>query len=145
MTKKEEQTFEKIAKLITDINTENQKFRIDINKQIELVTEKIKPVQFEQNILSTAQQAIGKAIGDALTTSYDSPLKKLVNSVINENTTELKNLISDSFTSVIRTTEFKQSIINAFSHKIAKTIISNNDGLFDKVSNELKQDNVFKS
>ena len=28
---------------------------------------------------------------------------------------------------------------------MARNIISNNDGLFDKVSNELKQDAVFKS
>jgi hypothetical protein len=46
---------------------------------------------------------------------------------------------------VILTDEFKQSIVSAFSHKVARTIISNNDGLFDKVSNELKQDSVFKA
>ena len=65
--------------------------------------------------------------------------------VINENSPFLKELISESFNSVIRTQDFKESIINAFSHKVARNIISNNDGLFDKVSNELKQDAVFKS
>ena len=98
----------------------------------------------EQDILTTAQLAIAASIKEALG-KYDSPLIKLVNSVVQENSTELRALISDSFTKVIRTDEFKQSIVNAFSHKVARTIISNNDGLFDKVSNELKQDAVFKS
>jgi len=70
---------------------------------------------------------------------------KLVKSVVDENSTELRALISDSFVQVIRKDEFKQAIVSAFSHKVARSIISNNDGLFDKVSNELKQDAVFKS
>jgi hypothetical protein len=41
--------------------------------------------------------------------------------------------------------DFKQAIVSGFSHKVARTIISNNDGLFDKVSNDLKQDAIFKS
>lgn len=78
-------------------------------------------------------------------TGYNSPLTALVQSVVNENAKELRAIISDSFKLVISTDEFKQSIVNAFSHKVARTIISNNDGLFDKVSNELKQDAVFKA
>lgn len=31
------------------------------------------------------------------------------------------------------------------SHKVTRTIISNNEGLFDKVSNELKNDATFKA
>ena len=68
-----------------------------------------------------------------------------VEAVVSENTTFLKQVISESFNTVIKKDEFKNSIINAFSHKVARNIISNNDGLFDKVSNELKQDAVFKS
>lgn len=99
---------------------------------------------FEKDVLQTAQLAINNSIKECLT-KYDSPLVKLVKAVVDENSTELKKLISDSFTAVIRTTEFKQAIVNAFSHKVARTIISNNDGLFDKVSNELKQDAIFKA
>lgn len=78
-------------------------------------------------------------------TAYNSPLSLLVKSVVDENAKELRAIISDSFRLVISTDEFKQSIVNAFSHKVARTIISNNDGLFEKVSNELKQDAVFKA
>lgn len=98
----------------------------------------------EKEVLRVAQEAVSTSIKEALS-KYDSPLIKLVKQVVDENSTELKGLISSSFQTVIRTDEFKQSILSAFSHKVARSIISNNDGLFDKVSNELKQDSVFKA
>ncbi len=70
---------------------------------------------------------------------------KLVKSVVEENSVEFKSLINDSFLVVIRTEEFKVSIMEAFRHKIAKIVVNNTDGLLDKVANELKQDSVFKS
>jgi predicted oxidoreductase (fatty acid repression mutant protein) len=100
--------------------------------------------ELEQDILRTAQTSIAKAIADTLG-GYNSPLTKLIISVVDENAKELRAIISDSFTQVIRTDDFKKSIVNAFSHKVSRTIISNNDGLFDKVSNDLKQDAVFKA
>ena len=100
--------------------------------------------QLEKDILRSAQLAIAESISKSLT-GYDSPLTKLTKQVIDENSTELRTLISDSFQQVIRTDDFKKSIIDAFSHKVARTIISNNDGLFEKVSAALKQDAIFKS
>lgn len=68
-----------------------------------------------------------------------------MNVVVDEHSHELKEIISESFSQVIKTDDFKKSIVNAFSHKVSRAIISNNDGLFDKVSNELKQDSIFKA
>ena len=102
------------------------------------------PVTMEQDILKTAQLAMSDAITKTLV-NYDSSMIKLVKSVVDENSTELRKIISDSFTQVIRTEDFKTSIISAFSHKVARTIISNNDGMFERVSNDLKQDQVFKA
>lgn len=100
--------------------------------------------ELEKDILQVAQQSVAAAIKEAMT-KYDSPMIKLVKQVVEEHTTELKKLVSDSFQQVIRTDDFKQAILSAFSHKVARTIISNNDGLFDKVANDLKQDTIFKS
>jgi hypothetical protein len=148
MTTKEQQTIDKLFKAVQDLRTENSKFREDVNLQIETINAKTEkkhvPITLEQDILRTAQIAMNESIQKVLT-DYASPLKKLVDAVVSENTTFLKQLISESFNTVIRTDEFKNSIISAFSHKVARNIISNNDGLFDKVSNELKQDVVFKS
>lgn len=98
----------------------------------------------EKDILRTARIAISESIAKVMT-GYDSPMVKLVKSVVEENSSQLRAIISDSFKQVIATEDFRKSIVSAFSHKVARTIISNNDGLFDKVSNELKQDAIFKS
>lgn len=148
MTTKEQQTIDNLFKAVQDLRTENAKFREDVKLQVETINAKTEkkhvPITLEQDILRTAQIAMNESIQKVLT-DYNSPLKKLVEAVVSENTTFLKQLISESFNTVIRTDDFKTSIINAFSHKVARNIISNNDGLFDKVSNELKQDAVFKS
>jgi len=112
-----------------------------VNKKLE---EKYLPVNLEADILKSVQTSIHESIKTVLS-GYDSPLKKLVFKVVDEYNQELKSLISESFAAVIRTEDFKRSILDGFSHKIARSIISNNNGLFDKVSNELKQDQTFKA
>ena len=148
MTNKEQQTIDNLVKIVNNLINEDKKFCEDVNLQINNIVNKTEkkylPITLEQDILRTTQIAIQDSIQKVLT-AYDSPLSKLVKSVIDENSSELRKIISESFNQVIKTEEFKQSIVNGFSHKIARTIISNNDGLFDKVSNELKQDTIFKS
>lgn len=148
MTEKEQKTIDNLLKVVQDLKSENNKFRDDVKLLVEAINTKTEtkhvPITLEQDILRTAQMAMNDSIQKVLT-DYNSPLKKLVDVVVSENTPYLKDLISDSFNTVIRTEDFKNSIINAFSHKVARNIISNNDGLFDKVSNELKQDAIFKS
>lgn len=102
------------------------------------------PSDLAVDILKVAQASVAKSL-EAVLSSYDSPLAKLVKLVIEQNSAELKKLIDESFSSVIRTEDFKRSLVDAFSHKVSRTIISNNDGLFDKVSNELKNDQIFKA
>lgn len=149
MTIKEQQTIDNLFKVVQDLRSENQKFREDVKLQVETINSKTEkkhlPIYLEQDILKAAQHAINDSVTKALTSGYDSPMIKLVKSVVDENSTELRALISDSFVQVIRKDEFKQAIVSAFSHKVARSIISNNNGLFDKVSNELKQDAIFKS
>ncbi len=148
MTDREQKSIDALNATLRQIQEANNQFRGDVTKIIEGLSAKVDkkhaPIQFENEILSSVQAATSKAIQEALA-GYNSPIAKLTALVIDEHKTELKALISDSFTKVIRTEDFKASIVSAFSHKVAKTIISNNDGLFDKVSNELKQDAVFKS
>lgn len=149
MTKKEEKTINELLKAVQDLRKSNEEFRENIEDQVESINNKTEkkhlPIHLEQDILVSVQQSIDVSIKNALQDNYNSPLKKLIISVVDEHSDELRKLISDSFTNVIRKDEFKQSIINAFSHKVSRSIISNNDGLFDKVSNELKQDTIFKS
>lgn len=149
MTAKEQQTIDNLFKVVQDLRSENAKFREDVRLQVETISTKTDKkhltVNLEKDILSTAQNAINDNIGKVLISACNSPMQKLTASVIEEYSTELRALISDSFTQVIRKDEFKKSIVDAFSHKVARSIISNNDGLFDKVSNDLKQDSLFKA
>lgn len=148
MTTKEQQTVDSLLKAIQDLRTENAKFREDAKNQIEAINVKVDkkhtPIHLENDILGVVQSSITESVKSVLT-GCNSPLNKLITSVVDENSTELRSIISDSFTTVIRLGDFKASIIDAFSHKVSRAIISNNDGLFDKVSNELKQDAIFKS
>lgn len=148
MTTKEQQTIDALLQSIRDLREENRMFRNDITELVTAINTKTEtkhiPITLEQDILSTAQSAIQDSI-KAVLTGYQSPLNKLVMEVVASHNIELREIISSSFNHVIKQGEFKASIISAFSHKVSRSIISNNDGLFDKVSNELKQDAVFKS
>src|ERR1017187_1071487 len=98
MTTKEQQTIDALLKSITDLRSENQKFREDVTKQVSSINEKTDkkhlPVYLEQDILKSAQQAISEAINKVMT-SYDSPVSKLIKSVVDESSNELRTIISD--------------------------------------------------
>lgn len=148
MTTKEQQTIDKLLKTVSDLREENRMFRNDMTELITAINGKVEkkhtPISLESDILSTVQLAMNDSIKSVLS-SYNSPLIKLVTSVIDEHSIILRSIISNSFNEVIKREEFEKNIVSAFAHKVSRSIISNNDGLFDKVSNELKQDAIFKS
>ena len=148
MTKEEQKSVDKLQDLYIKQQLDQAVFKSQVLAVIKAMNDKVEqkhtPIQLESDILQATQKAVTDAIDKTLTT-YGSPLQKLIVEVVGKHETELKTIISEAFALVIRKDEFKQSIINAFSHKVARTIISNNEGLFDKVSNQLKQDSVFRS
>ena len=145
---KQDKALELITNSLNQLHRENQSYRDSLSEKIEKLSKQVEekhlPITLEQDILKTCQSSIAASIKSVLE-GYSSPLNKLIVSVIDSHSIELKEIVDSSFKKVIRTEEFKASIVSAFSHKIARSIISNNDGLFDKVNNELKQDPVFKS
>ena len=148
MTNSEEKQIQYLNQQLTAIREENRIFKDSITLLVESMNNKVDskhaPIYFENDILSCVQSAMSETIKKTLE-GYNSPLTKLILEVVNSRSNELRKIITESFDKVINLQEFKDSIITAFSHKVSKSIISNNDGLFDKVSNELKQDTIFKS
>lgn len=148
MTTAEEKSIQHLNQTLAQIREENNAFRESIkllcSKLEERVDKKHTPIHLENDILSTVQTAMNAAIKTTLE-GYNSPLTKLIANVVDSRQTQLREIITTSFDHVIGLQEFKASIVTAFSHKVAKSIISNNDGLFDKVANDLKQDAIFKS
>ena len=144
MTKDEKLEIDALKDLVRDLIKSNGEFQTNLTKRVDALDKEYKPVTLEKDILATAQIAIQSAITQALI-GYDSSLIKLTKSVVEAHSGQLRQLIEDTFSQVISTEEFKASLVDAFSHKVARTIISNNDGLFERVSNEMKHDPVFKS
>lgn len=148
MTAKELSAIERLLDSVSKLREENNKFREDVKNQVSVLKSQVEkkhvPLNLEQSILNNVQLSIGEAILKSMT-GYDSPLLKLTKEVVESRSPELRAIIGESFNQVIETGNFKAAIVDAFSHKVARTIISNNDGLFDKVANELKNDNVFRS
>ena len=144
MTKRDLETFERLEAVMRELKTQERDHSDSLEKKVNSLSNQIQPISLEKDVLKSVQVSIDKAILTTLT-DYNSPLKKIILEVVAQNSNELKSIILESFEKVIRTEDFKQSIINGFSHKVARTIISNNDGLFEKVSNELKQDASFKA
>lgn len=148
MTADEKKIIEKINANFMELTANYRETVTSMKKVMETLNEKIDqkhaPIHLENDILSSVQSSMDKVIREALS-GYSSPLIKLVQEVVNNHTGELRTTITSSFEEVIRTEDFKRSIVSAFSHKVARSIISNNDGLYDKVANELKQDATFKA
>jgi len=99
---------------------------------------------FEKNLLRDAQRAIGEAIKSSLT-GFNSSFNKLVNSVIESHSAELREIINENFTSVIKSDDFSQAIKHAFEHKLAKILVSKLEGSVEKCVNTLRSDPTIRA
>lgn len=149
MTKQDTEKFigqlkETIGELVRANETFKQEIIKKVNETASKVEKKHAPVYFEQDIMRAAQEGIIKAIGESLT-GYNSPLNKLTSQVIEENSGFLRELIKEAFNTAIKAGEFKKVVQETFIHKIARSFMTSADSMMAKMSNELKQDPVFKS
>lgn len=98
----------------------------------------------EKQILGAAGDGIRKAIGDALT-GYNSLLTKFATEVINNNAVEIKNIMSEAFSKVVSTKEFREDIMAAFQHKVAKMLVGNLEGSVQKAVDALRGDATIRA
>lgn len=148
MTNAEQKSIDKLWDLLSEIKKANGEFQQKSEARLEKVESQVKaaylPVNLEQDILRTAQIAVSDSIKVCLG-HYNSPLTRLVEIVVNENSGPLKNILSENFTKAIETEEFREAVRSSFVHKVAKNLVSGADSLFTKTMNDLKQDSVFKA
>lgn len=129
---------EKNLKALSDEN-------IELTKTIKaFMCKKQEPINLEHNIIDTSIKAINAAIEKCLI-GYDSPLMRLIKIVIDKHSLELCEIIEACLKNVTTKESFKNSIIDAFSHKLARNIISMNESLTDKVSSDLMKNPAFKA
>lgn len=148
MTAEEKRSMQEMKDMIRELKQSNASYAEALSKRVDgleaTVVKKHIPFNLETSILSTVQSSFGEAISKSLL-GYDSPLLKLIKEVVDDNSTELKAMISESFTNVIHTDEFKKSVTDAFIHKIGRILIDKSSGLLEKTVNDLRQDAVMKS
>lgn len=117
---------------IRDLKQSNTEFRNELDKKVSGLEQKVDqkhiPINLELGILTTLQTSMDKAIKDLLSSDYNSPLKKLVEKVINDHSTQLLQIMSEAFAVAISTDNFKESVRSAFAHKVARHVLSNTEG-----------------
>lgn len=101
-------------------------------------------MELEKEVLKSAKYAVAKALHETMT-GYGSPLKKLSEKVIENNSTIIYNIMNEAFTEVISSENFQNEIKEEFKHKVAKLLVSNVSGMVEKQVNKLKQDPIMKA
>jgi negative regulator of replication initiation len=100
--------------------------------------------QMEVDILKCVQTSINKSVQEALT-KYNSPLSRLVDSVIESKSDILKNILEKSFENTLNSEDFKESCQNAFNHKVAKVLVNKLEGSIEKCVTTLRSDPTIRA
>ena len=124
MTTKEQQTIDLLLKAVEKLRDENEKFRIDVSNQIDAMNEKTDkkhvPISLENDILRATQHAVLESVKKALTSDYNSPIKKLSLSIVDKHSDAIKNVLNECFVEVINSEEFKESVKQHLRDKTPK-------------------------
>lgn len=95
--------------------------------------------ELEKRITAAAANAVDKSITESLT-SYNGPLKKLCDVVIENHSGQLHNLIDKSFSALLDSDEFNEQLKISLNKKLASTIIGRFGGELESTVNKLKAD-----
>lgn len=148
MTREEIKQFDQLEKTIRDLTTALETNNANQNDKIEALSKKVdrstKPLYFESDIIGSIKSSINDAIKASLT-SYSGPLSNLIKSVIDDNSKELKEILTRNFVIAIRNKDFEESVKDELSRTLGRTLTKSNDALFDKISSELKNDTTFRA
>ena len=148
MNAKEEKALKELVDVAKDLNSSYRNFTTVIENKVSSIEAKVEakhlPLVLEDEIIKASRISIISAIESSLK-GYQSPLGKLVEKVIGKNSQVLEDIIQGCFTQVINTEDFKEGVRQAFTHKVAKSLVGSCDGLFDKATNDLKQNPQFKA
>lgn len=114
------------------------------NNNLKSEGERVK-TEFEKIILTTVQEGINEAIKKRLIDDYNSPIKPLIDDVIKGHLESLRSILNVSLSETIKSCEFKESMAQAFRHKLARGCIDSLAGSLEKAINALKSDPTIKA
>lgn len=99
---------------------------------------------FEKIILSSVQSSIHEAIKTKIT-SYDSPLNPIIIDAFKVHSDSIRGILYEALGECVKTKEFKQSVKEAFYHKVSRALVDGMAGSVDKAVNSFKQDPTIKA
>jgi len=103
-----------------------------------------KLTDMEKLILENVNGAVNKAVIEILG-GYQSPLKNLVADACKVFDADLRKIVYDSFKEAIDRADFKQSVKDAFDHKVARTMVDSMASSIDRAINTIKSDPTLKA
>lgn len=98
----------------------------------------------EKAILGSARESVAEAINKNLT-GYNTSLHALCNQVVNSHEDELRMIIENGFSAVLKSKDFEASVQLAFQHKLAKLLITKLEGTVEKCVETLRSNPVMRA
>lgn len=99
---------------------------------------------FDEKVMRVVNDVIGDVVVKRLT-EYSSPLFPIIDEVIKENQATLKEMFGEAFKLTITADEFKKSLKEAFTHKVARATTDLLIGKIDSAVNVIKSDQTLKA
>ena len=101
-------------------------------------------MDFEQKVLNEVNEAISTAIRAKLE-GYNSPLKLVVDTVIDEHKDKLHELINGYVVEALNSDDLKAQIKEGMNKKLARTLIDRAGGELEKRVNALRADPITRA
>ena len=99
---------------------------------------------FEKQVLSIMQTSINDTI-KARMTDYNSPLRPLIDDAFKVHADSIRKILYEAMGEAIKENDFKESIKQAFYHKVSRGLVEGLTGSVDKAINAFKQDPTIKA
>lgn len=93
-------------------------------------------MDFEQSIINAVQKNLAEAIEKTLT-GYNTPLAKLINSVIESREQQFRTMLEEVIDQAL-IGDFREHLKDALTMKLAKCVISKMEGEVEKRVNDLR-------
>jgi hypothetical protein len=101
-------------------------------------------MEIEKLIANEVNDALVKVLKERLS-SYGSPLQKMVDDVVVQNQSEIKELLKEGIKEAVTQEEFRKEIKSAFAHSLARSLMNEFKGEIEKQSNEMRRQPDFRA
>jgi hypothetical protein len=98
----------------------------------------------EGDVLSVLHHALLEKVESKLS-GYASPLDAVINSIIAEHETEIRNIINTALETALHSKSLIKSVNDEFQHKVAKSLVAKLEGTVERAVEKLRQDQTLRA